>query len=185
MAHLDFLTIATLPPVELDAADKTPQTNSPMVKALMSCRSVAVDAGRLTCYDHAASALDEAGRKHDVIVLGREELRETRRSLFGFSLPKLPFFTGSNGGDENDHIQQIESAATGVRSLGYGKWGIILTDSVVWQTTEAANSDPRTGSHIRIKAASLGSYLMSIDGGRSVRAERGNWRQKPTLCARG
>ncbi len=145
---------------------------SPEMKAAISCRAETDERARLKCYDSAVAALAQAAEQGQLLVVTREEVRKARRSLFGFSLPKLPFFEQDGAQDEPQ--QEIEASVRNARSLGYGKWVVELDGGAVWQTTEARPTDPvpRPGQKVRIKKAALGSYMLSVNGGRGIRAMR-------------
>ncbi len=162
-------------PLGAEAAPRPPA----VLQKIADCRTVAGDAARLACYDAAAAALGEATAKEDIVVLDREAVRETRKGLFGFTLPRLPFFGGDQGdkrakGDvAREEINEIDGVAAAVRAVGYRQFRIVLEDGAVWATTEAISVDiPRVGSKIHIKRAALGSYLLKVDGGRAVKAMR-------------
>lgn len=55
-----------------------------------------------------------------------------------------------------------------------GKWILSLDSGAVWRQTdtETVLRDPRAGSRVVIRAAALGSFLLSVDGQRSFRARR-------------
>lgn len=153
-----------------EANTRPPQ--SPLVEALGNCRVQTDDNARLRCYDQAAGALAEAVAQGNVLLVDQQDLKQARKSLFGFSLPKLPFFRG----DESAADQQGEIAASiaSAQGLGYGKWRITLDTGAVWETTEASSSvrNPRAGNPVLIKRGALGSYIMRIDGRRGLRARR-------------
>lgn len=154
------------------AEAQTKPEQSPLVQSLANCRAQTDDMARLRCYDQAAGALTEAAAQGNVVVVDQQDLKRARRSLFGFSLPKLPFFRG----DESASEQQDEIAASvaSARSLGYGKWRITLDSGAVWETTEASSSarNPQPGNPVLIKRGALGSYMMRIDGRRGLRSKR-------------
>ncbi len=156
-----------------DAAPKV-QPRPEIFTRLLDCRAVADSAQRLACYDRQVEAIDSAAKRDEVVVLDREELKKTRKSLFGFSLPKLPFLGGGEGKeDDAPESLSLESTIAGLSSLGYGKWAIRLEDGAEWQLTEAlTNRTPKTGMKVEIKRAAMGSFLLSINGWHSVRAKR-------------
>src|SRR5688500_16536432 len=80
------------------APSKTPE--SPLIREIAACKQQVDDAARLACYDKTAAALTDATASGAVMVVEREDVRKTRRSLFGFSLPKLPFFSGDDSQDD-------------------------------------------------------------------------------------
>src|SRR5690606_8398267 len=122
-----------------------------------------------------SAALDAADAKNEIAVLDREAVRETRRSLFGFSLPRLPFLGGGRdeGEEKDEGLQSIEATIKSARSLGYGKWQIELDSGAQWATTETvAGRAPSAGKAIEIKRGAIGSYFGKIEGGRAVRMTR-------------
>jgi hypothetical protein len=153
------------------AAAKAPPPMSPYVNALDQCRQITDSAQRLACYDRAAGALVAASRSGQVNVVDRGELRQARRSLFGFSMPRLPFFSGDqSAGDTPD---QIESTIKAAGDIGYGKYRIIIVEgNAAWETTEPTFRQPKAGQKIIIRRGPLGSYFLRIDGNAGVKGRR-------------
>lgn len=155
------------------ASAKSPPPQSPLVTALDRCRTIPDPTQRLACFDSAAGSLVAAARSGQVSVVDRGELRQARRSLFGFSMPKLPFFAGDESA--NDVSDEIETTIKAAGSIGNGKYRIILTEgNAVWETTETSISlrDPKAGQKITIKRGPMGSYFLRINGQRGVRGRR-------------
>ena len=155
------------------AASGAPKrTLPPVVQELAGCRTQADDAARLRCYDAAAAALARAAESGDIVLVDREDVRKTRRSLFGFNVPKLPFFSGDDSASEQR--DEITAKIASAHSLGNGKFAIRLEDGAVWETTEAkaAVGAPRAGNEVTIKRGSLGGYFLRIKGQRTLRARR-------------
>jgi hypothetical protein len=152
------------------AKKATPQ--SPLLKAIADCRAQRDDAARLRCYDSAAGALAEAAEKGNVVVVSQEDVRKTRRSLFGFTLPKLPFFEGDKSAAGQE--EQITATIASARSLGYDRWQIRLEDGAIWETTESASTiaEPRAGQTVVIRRGALGNYFIRIAGQSGVRGRR-------------
>ncbi|HEX8623782.1 MAG TPA: hypothetical protein VF782_01755 [Allosphingosinicella sp.] len=144
--------------------------SSALFQALAACRAVADEKARLACYDSASARLAEAVDKKELVVLDQQEIRETRRSLFGFSLPNIPLFRGEGGGDDG----KLETTIAGASRLEGGRWQIRLEDGAIWQTNETRLnlSDPRPGQKIVIQRGTLGNYFLRIDGQRGVRGRR-------------
>ncbi|HEX8308303.1 MAG TPA: hypothetical protein VF645_07770 [Allosphingosinicella sp.] len=141
-----------------------------LIQALSACRSVVEEKARLDCFDQASARLAEAVEKKQLVVLDQQEIRETRRSLFGFSVPNIPLFRGEGGGDDG----KLETTIAGASRLEGGKWQIRLEDGAIWQTNETRLnlSDPRPGQKILIQRGTLGNYFLRIDGQRGVRGRR-------------
>ncbi len=154
------------------AAQQGERDNSTLLTSVLNCRELTDDQARLRCFDAAAAALGEASSAGALVVVDREAVRRTRRGLFGFNMPRLPFFRGDTSQDEE--VTEIEGTIRSIRSLDYGKWALTLEDDSTWQTTESdtRNPAPRVGQSVRIRRAALGSYMLSIEGARGVRAMR-------------
>lgn len=157
------------------AAQGDPRGAAKVVDDLAACRSIAAPEQRLACFDRAADALVSARQSREIVVLDRQEVKKTERSLFGFSLPKLPFFGGGGeGGKANEpRVDEIESTIAGISPAGYGKYSFRLADGSIWQMIEMdTNMKPRAGDKIRIERAALGSFRASIKGGPLRRVRR-------------
>lgn len=143
-----------------------------VVDAVVACKAEADAQARLRCYDATVAALAQATSAGSLVVVDREDVRKTRRSLFGFALPKLPFFSGDYSQDEQ--AEKIEAKIKSARNLGYDKWLIELDSDAAWQTTEALTRQmpPKAGQSLTIKKGALGNYFLSIENKASVRAMR-------------
>jgi hypothetical protein len=155
------------------ALAKDPPKQSPLVGALEACRAIADPTQRLACYDKEAGALLAATQAGDVSVVDKSEMRRARKSLFGFAMPNLPFFSGDKSAEEvSDTLESTVSQANGI---GYGKFRITIAEgNAVWETTETYGTmrDPRPGDKISIKRGPLGSYLLRIGKNRGVKGRR-------------
>ena len=154
-------------------AQRTQGAQSPLVQALANCKAQTDDQARLRCYDAAAGALTAATASGTIVVVDREDVRKTRRSLFGFSLPKLPFFSGDDSASSQQ--DEITASLASARPLPNGKWQLKLQDGALWETTEAASmsmNDPKAGNAVVIKRGPLGSYMIRVAGQRGIRAKR-------------
>jgi hypothetical protein len=170
-SFLAVMALAALVPASAPAKPKAQDARSnALLQALSACRSVTDEKARLDCYDQASARLSEAVDKKELVVLDRQEIRETRRSLFGFSVPNIPLFRGESGGDDG----KLETTIAGAGRLEGGKWQIRLEDGALWQTTETRLnfSDPRPGQKIVIQRGSLGNYFLRVDGQRGIRGRR-------------
>jgi hypothetical protein len=157
----------------LAAAPAAAQKAPGPVQDIEDCRSIPDVPERVRCYDKAAAALAEARRKGEVVIVDRDEVRRTRRSLFGFDLPRLPFFEGDKSADE-DAPKEVEGTIKALRFMPNDKWQVTLDSGAVWLTTEVAvrQGPPKLGEPVKIRKAAFGSYMLSVKGRRGVRAMR-------------
>jgi hypothetical protein len=147
---------------------------SQLVTAIQSCQSVKDNAARLACYDQAASALVAATTRGDVAIVDRNQVKQVRRSLFGFSLPSFPFFSGSKDREADDEPKELNSSLASFRPIGNGffRFGLKEPDST-WESTEPSDVfDPKVGTKVRILHGALGSYWAEIENQRAVKVRR-------------
>ena len=168
--------VVTLTLLAAAAANQAPdgqpqaQPQAPQLRALLQCRTVTPADARLRCYDAATAALAQATNTGAVVVVDQQTIRRARRSIFGLSLPDLPFI----GGGDDEESKEIKSTIRSARDFEYGKWEITLVDGAVWQTTQpdTRSRQPRAGDSVTIRKASLGGYRISWPGGRGVGVKR-------------
>ena len=143
---------------------------APLFAAVTQCRGVAAPAARLACFDEAVAALDIAETNKVVIVIDERQVRETRRSLFGVSLPDTGLF--GNGND----LPQIETTLKSASVDDSGRWSFVLADAARWTQTDdyIIARRPRAGDTVIIKRAALGSFRLSVGGQPGVKAKRQN-----------
>ncbi len=148
-----------------------PQERPETLERLMACRGIADNTARLACFDTAAGALDTAQRQGDLVVIDRAGVAETRRQLFGFEMPSLPRLFGPEGAVE---IESIESTLQSASLVGEGRWVFRLADGSVWRQidSERVRFENRPGQAVRVRKASLGSFLLTVDDSRAVRVRR-------------
>ena len=169
----NLLALVALAAMSGAASAKTPPPRSPLVAALEACRSIADGTQRLACFDRASGALIAATATGEVTVVDRADMRKARRSLFGFSVPKLPFFGGDRSAE--DDKDELETTITAVRAVGNGRFQIRIAEgNALWETLESymSFSDPRKGQKVVIKRGPLGSYFVRINNQRGVKGKR-------------
>lgn len=144
-----------------------------LIDALAACLEIPNDSQRLACSDKAARALVDATKRKEVVVMDRADVTKTRRSLFGFTLPKLKLFGGGDD-DREEEIEQLEAKIERVAAQPQNGYVITIEGGARWRTTEpwTRSALPQPGVTVTIKRAALGSYFIKIGSGRAVRAIR-------------
>ena len=171
-AALALTVTLALAAAPLTAKDKSalPKALPPVFEAVVNCRALTADAERLACYDQSVAALAAARDKEDIVVADRATIRETKKGLFGFELPKLKLFGGTER--DSDEVKEIESTISAVRNTADGMAVFTLADGARWKQTDGGNTFAKPGLAIRIKRGTLGSYLATIDKGAFIRVVR-------------
>ena len=152
----------------------TVTAGSKLVSSVQACQQIKEDAARLACYDRSVAALTSANERGDVSIVDREQMRAARRSLFGFSIPGLPFFSGSKDKSVQEEPKQLVSTIASFRSIGNGFVRVTIAEpQSTWESTEATDVfDVKTGDKVTIDHGALGSYFMEIGRNRAFRAHR-------------
>ena len=152
-------------------APATPQDRAKELQQLIDCRKLADNTARLACYDSAASTLDQAEAKGDIVVVNREQARKVRRQAFGFSMPSITLF---ERGERPEEVAQADDKIASVRRLLTGKWEFHLQSGAVWVQIDLTELplDPKPGQTVKIQKAAMGSYAMSVGNQRSVKVHR-------------
>ena len=169
---LAALAIAATP---VCARDKSEEGLPEALAQLAECRAIADSTARLACYDREATTLIAATEEGTVRVVDTEEVKTIRRSLFGFSLPRIGLFGGGKEKGEEEEVKLLTTTVTSVRALPYGKYQFTIAEGdATWQTTEAplALRKPKVGSEVELERAALGSYWVRFEGQRSVKGRR-------------
>jgi hypothetical protein len=156
------------------AADKTEKVEArPAVfEELVNCRAIENPDTRLICYDNKVAAIDTAEKNKDLILSDKASIKEARRGLFGFSLPKIKIF----GDKAEDEIAEINATIVSAYQDRNGNWIIVLDDDAKWQQIDSGQLalNPKSGMKVRIRKAALGSYFVNVAGQPGIKMKRVN-----------
>ena len=147
------------------------QERAKELQQLIDCKKIADPTQRLACYDQAAGALDQAEAKGDIVVVNREQARKVRRQAFGFTMPSISLF---ERGEKPEDVSSTEGKIASARKTLGGKWEIKLEDGAAWIQIDLTEIpiDPKPGQTVKIKRASMGSYMMEVGNQRAVKVHR-------------
>ena len=168
MIRCILAAVAVLASASVAAQERT-TSGDQLLQSLDRCRAAGEAAQRLACYEAATDAMKAAVRSGDIRIVDRADVRQARRSLFGFALPRI----GLLGNDRNEPFTQIDSTVASARGLANDRVELTLDgeDGAVWRTTDPMYFVPKSGTSVRIRKGALGNYFMSV-GGESVRGMR-------------
>lgn len=170
-----FISIGAAASVALtgSAPAQKPQTvRPPAFNSLVNCRSIAAAAERLACFDRAVAAIDAAEARKELVIVDREQINKTRRSVFGLALPNLGIFGDSGTAGEPE--AKVEGKIKRVWTAPDGKWGFEMDDGARWVQLDSRNFaiDPKPGQSIVIRRAAMGSYLANVNKQTAIRVKR-------------
>jgi hypothetical protein len=162
------------------AQDRAVPQRPPVLQSLYDCRAITDPAERLACFERQTTALETAETERDIRIVSREEVRRAQRGLFGLSLPNLGNLFGGDDDDDDENtareadvIQEIEAVIREVGRDASGRIVLVLDNGQRWiQTDTVGGRQPRAGQNVRIRRASLGSFMASVEGRAGFRVRR-------------
>lgn len=165
---------------------------------LRRCRNIADVAAKAACYDRAMDALEVDRKSHKFSIVTGTQIEGLQRDAFGFNLPSLPKLrlgdqsalqdavangTSGKGSAQGQVLKKTKSGA--VKRVAYavsraftmanGHMRMVLANGQVWDqvSTDRPRFRGHAPWHVEIKKASLGSYLMFVQGSkRAIRVHR-------------
>ncbi len=166
------ITLAGGPGAAQRSIDRPTDTPA-IVEELFACREIAEADARLACFDREITKVYEAQNSRQLVIADREQVRETKKGLFGFTLPKLGIF-GNSDEDKEETIREITSTISSIRRMGNGRYLLVLETGARWMQTDSTPvlGSPREGDEVIIKRAAMGSYMAKIEGRRAMRVRR-------------
>jgi hypothetical protein len=145
---------------------------APAMQSVLDCRAIQDGVQRLACFDKAVGEMASAEQSGDLISMSREQRRTVRRQAFGLTLPALSMF---DRGEKPDDASRLDVTLARVNHTGAGKWVFVLDDGAVWRQIDDTELEPppRPGEKAVIRRASLGSYMIQLQGS-AIRVHRDN-----------
>lgn len=163
-----FVALAAVPAVS-PAKDPPKPPTPAVVNRVVACTTVTDAQQRLACYDREVAAMNQAEKSGELVAMDRSQVRKTKRSLFGLSLPDLGVF-----GDASEDDSTIETTIRTVRMNPDGKYLFDLAEAGRWIQLDSRNFviDPKAGQPIRIRRAAMGSYMANVNKQVAIRVRR-------------
>ncbi len=160
-------------PALANAARAPDPGRAAVVQAISDCRKQADDAARLTCYDRAADAFEQAQNKGDVVIVDREQVRQVNRQTFGFNLPSISLFSR---GAKEAQVNNLEVELASARPEADGKWLLTTSEGAVWRQidTTPLTDTPKPGTKMIIRRALLSSFFCKVGHEAAIRCARQN-----------
>ena len=152
----------------VSAADTKPNTRQ--IERLTACRSITMDTERLACFDREVGAFDAAVRERQIAVVDQNEIRKTRRTLFGIALPDIKLF--DSGGEAE--MKEMTAVIKSTRQGEAGRIIFTLEDGAVWMQTDdyPVFYAVKPGQKVILKRGAVGSYFAGFEKAVTVRAKR-------------
>lgn len=172
MKICQFAFVALLLAAPAAAQQQDGQERPEALARVLNCRALQSPQERLACYDREVAAMQQAAESRQLVVMDRQQVRRTRRTLFGLTLPNLGLF-GDDSAD-GEGVSEIQSTLRSAVQNPYGKWILTLDDGARWIQLDSREfaREPRAGHSIRIRRAAMGSYLANINNQIAIRVRR-------------
>lgn len=175
IAATSTLLAPTLAAQERTAAESTTDTSGSVeyLAALERCQIISDNDDRLTCYDTAVGRVVAAAADGDVTLVDREDVKTTRRNLFGLKIPDLGIF--GNADDETEDDELFQSTVTGVSFRERKAITFTIADGdAVWRIGDppARLRRLKAGDTVVFKEAALGTYFIRVNGSTGVKGRR-------------
>jgi len=169
------LLLAVLP-IQAVAAKGEASAKEPVpaiFQDVVDCLHINDTAQRLTCYDNSVQAMQAAQKSAQLFIASEDQIKESRRGLFGLTLPDLKIFGGASG--DYEEVKEIDAVIASVREAAAG-YVFALADGAVWAQSDSQylGMTPKKGQKIVIRKAALGSYMGKLEGGVGFRIKRLN-----------
>ena len=173
LVPLTGLLAVLLTPAAASAGKPGDSTAPPAIyTALLDCRKITDAQQRLACFDAKSEVLATATAQHSIVVTDREELRKTRRNLFGFTIPQSGLLASGDGQDEE--VKKFETTVTSARRSRGGEWIVVLAAGGTWEQTDSRELAlaPKANQKVVITRGAMGTFFVSVDGQTPVRMRR-------------
>lgn len=165
-----LIALSCLPSIAVAQSGTDAPAAPGVFREVVDCRTIADDAARLACYDRTVAALSDARDRKELFVADKAEVRETKKGLFGLSLPQIKIFGDSA---ESEDVNEITTTVAAVTTDARGLYIITMADGARWKQVENRSMrEPRKGDAVRIRRAAMGSYLANIKNESAVRVQR-------------
>ncbi|MEP2140782.1 MAG: hypothetical protein ABJI41_14840 [Erythrobacter sp.] len=142
---------------------------------LKECQAITDDADRLACFDGSVTAMVAANEAGQVQIVDQEDVRKTRRQLFGLSVPEIDILKGKDDDKQTKEARELlETTITSVRYLSSRKIRFTTQEDAVWEINRAPTRlrTVEAGDTVVFKKASLGTFFIRIDGQLGVKGKR-------------
>ncbi|MBW8841945.1 MAG: hypothetical protein JF608_09080 [Sphingomonadales bacterium] len=161
------VAVMSLMATAADARDET-KPRAKLLQQTLDCIAIKTDAERLACYDRTVTALGKGEESREIVVSDREQIRETRRSLFGFRLPSL------FGGKDDGELDKIEATISSVSRSYEGGLMLAVDGGARWEQVDsrAIVGKIRPGDKVTISRGTMGAYFATLAGRPSFKVQR-------------
>ena len=167
------LALASAGAVSAQAQSASESAGS-VIDGLRACRAITDETQRLACYDNAANAVIASVDTGEVRVVDREEVRKTRRQLFGINMPDIDILKDDGKDGDGPVSDLFETVIADGRQTSPTSWRFTTVEGAVWEINNPTRkiASIKSGDKVVFKKASLGYYFIRINGQIGVKGRR-------------
>lgn len=164
------LSLGTTAEAQNDEGVQTPD----YLAKLKECQAISDDAARLACFDGSVNAIIAANDAGQVQIVDQEDVRNTRRQLFGLSVPEVGILKGKDDKESKEARELLETSITSVRYLSAKKVRFTTEEGAVWEMNRIPRRlrTVKAGDPVVFKKAALGTFFIRINGQMGVKGKR-------------
>lgn len=142
-----------------------------------ACTGITKAEERLACFDAAVASFKQAQTKGEVQVVTREQAVAAEKQAFGLRDVEATASAKAAAGvapPAPAPLQNVMLQLTSATKRPDGKYRFTMSDGQVWEQIDSDNVQglKKLPAPAEVKTASLGSFMMKIDGGRAIRVRR-------------
>ncbi len=130
-----------------------------------TCATIADSGQRLKCYDHLAGREESSPMTQSGTITSEAQKRSApsvaTRDTFGLT-EKIATPTP----------QTVDAVVTAMRRSADNKIIVLLSNGQAWELLDGGDSRLDISAHVVIRRAAVGSFLMTLEGGRTHRVHR-------------
>lgn len=155
------------------AQSETSDPSGDLLDKLKACQAVTGDSERLACFDQAVGEVVAASDAGEVRIVDQEDVRRTKRQLFGLSVPEIDILKTKDDEDK-EASELLETSITSVRYISRRKLRFTTEEGAVWEINNAPSRlrTVEAGDQVVFKKAALGTFFIRIDGQLGVKGKR-------------
>lgn len=150
------------------------ESSASILEGLRGCRALAGRNERVICYDAKVGALLGAVEAGDVRLVDREQVRKSRRQLFGLTLPDVDILKADAKEKLEEESSLFETTIATGRQIAPTSWRFTTIEGAVWEINNPVRriAPLEPGDKVVFKSASLGYYFIRINGQIGVKGRR-------------
>ena len=144
-----------------------------------ACTGITKAEDRLACFDGAVAGFKQAQAAGDVKVVTREQIAQGEKQAFGLRETAAVEAAQASAGTLPAQaapapIANVQVKIAGAAKRADGKYRFTLEDGQVWEQidSDSVGSMKKLPLSAEIKTAFLGSFLMKIENGKTIRVRR-------------